>query len=58
MNERQWELYRLSVAEQWPDTPLKRAVIAAIKHRLREIDLQTGIQREKTLAASGWAGRP
>ena len=28
MNERQWELYRLSVAETWPDSPYKAATIA------------------------------
>jgi hypothetical protein len=34
MNERQWELYRLSVVETWSDTPYKRAVSAAIEHKL------------------------
>jgi hypothetical protein len=34
MNERQWELYRLSVVETWADSPYKRAVSAAIEHKL------------------------
>lgn len=38
MNERQFELYRLSVAEQMPDSPHKSAVINAIKHKLMRLD--------------------
>jgi hypothetical protein len=34
MNERQWELYRLSVVEKWSDSPYKRAVSVAIEHKL------------------------
>jgi hypothetical protein len=34
MTERQWELYRLSVVDQWPESAHKAAVIAAIKHKL------------------------
>ena len=34
MNERQWELYRLSVVETWTESPYKRAVSAAIEHKL------------------------
>ena len=34
MNERQWELYRLSVVQTWSDSPYKRAVSAAIEHKL------------------------
>jgi hypothetical protein len=34
VSERQWELYRLSVVEKWSDSPLKRAVSAAIEHKL------------------------
>ena len=34
MNERQWELYRLSVVETWAESPYKRAVSAAIRHKL------------------------
>ena len=40
MNERQWELYRLSVVEEWPGSPYKAAVIGAIKHKLMILDLQ------------------
>jgi hypothetical protein len=38
MTERQWELYRLSVVETWPDSPFKAVTIAAIQHRLASID--------------------
>jgi hypothetical protein len=34
MNERQWELYRLSMVERWAQSPYKRAVMAAIQHKL------------------------
>ena len=34
VTERQWELYRLSVVEEWPESPHKAAVIGAIKHKL------------------------
>jgi hypothetical protein len=34
MDERQWELYRLSVVETWAESPYKRAVSAAIEHKL------------------------
>jgi len=34
MNEHQWELYRLSVVETWAESPYKRAVSAAIEHKL------------------------
>ena len=34
MNERQWELYRLSVVETWAESPYKGAVSAAIEHKL------------------------
>jgi cob(I)alamin adenosyltransferase len=34
MNERQWELYRLSVVVEWSESPYKRAVLAAIEHKL------------------------
>ncbi len=45
MNERQWELYRLSVVEQWSESPYKRAVSAAIEHKLMVLDQDT-IARE------------
>ena len=34
MTERQWELYRLSVVDEWPESPHKAAVIGAIRHKL------------------------
>jgi hypothetical protein len=40
MTERQWELYRLSVVEEWEESPYKRAVIGAIKHKLMILALQ------------------
>jgi hypothetical protein len=40
MTERQWEFYRLSVVEEWPDSPHKAAVIGAIKHKLMILALQ------------------
>jgi hypothetical protein len=38
MNERQWEFYRLSVVEGLPDSPLKRALLGAIQHKLTTLD--------------------
>jgi hypothetical protein len=32
--ERQWELYRRNVVEEWQESPYKAAVIGAIKHKL------------------------
>ncbi len=40
MSDLQWELYRLSVIETWPDTPYKAATLAAIRHRLTVIEQQ------------------
>jgi hypothetical protein len=40
MTERQWELYRLSVVEEWQESPHKAAVIGAIKHKLMVLALQ------------------
>jgi hypothetical protein len=34
MTERQWELYRLCVVVEWPESPYKEAVIGAIRHKL------------------------
>lgn len=34
VTERQWELYRLNVVEEWQESPYKAAVIGAIKHKL------------------------
>ena len=36
--ERQWELYRLSVAEGMPDSAYKTAVLAGIAHKLKMLD--------------------
>ena len=40
MTERQWELYRLSVVEEWQESPHKAAVLEAIKHKLMILALQ------------------
>jgi hypothetical protein len=45
MNERQWEFYRLSVVERWSESPYKRAVSAAIEHKLMVLD-QDKVARE------------
>ena len=34
MNERQWELYRLSVVKEWSESAYKTAVSAAIEYKL------------------------
>jgi hypothetical protein len=36
--ERQWELYRRSVAEGMPDSDYKAAVVAGIEHALSRLD--------------------
>jgi hypothetical protein len=36
--ERQWELYRQSVAEGMPDSDYKTAVLAGIAHALMRLD--------------------
>jgi hypothetical protein len=38
MSEHQWELYRLSVVETWPDSPYKAVTIAGIRHKLSMIE--------------------
>jgi len=40
MTEQQWELYRLSVVEEWQESPHKAAVVEAIKHKLMILALQ------------------
>lgn len=52
MNERQWELYRLSVVETWSESPYKRAVSAAIEHKLMILGQHTtgGVDRSPTPA--------
>ena len=46
MNERQWELYRLSVVEKWSDSPYKSAVSAAIEHKLMVLGQHTAVREE------------
>jgi len=46
MNERQWELYRLSVVEKWPESSLKKAVSAAIEHKLMALGQHTAACEE------------
>ena len=36
--ERQWELYRLSVVERMPDSEYKTAFLAGIAHKLMRLD--------------------
>lgn len=48
MNERQWELYRLSVVETWEESPYKRAVSAAIEHKLMVLGQQPTPAGEET----------
>jgi hypothetical protein len=36
--ERQWQLYRRSVAEWMPDSDYKTAVLAAVTHALSRLD--------------------
>jgi hypothetical protein len=36
--ERQWEIYRRSVAEKMPDSDYKKAVLAGIAHALMRLD--------------------
>jgi hypothetical protein len=51
MNERQWELYRLSVVEKWAESPYKRAVSAAIEHKLMVLgNTQPHAKLRETLA--------
>ena len=49
MNERQWELYRLSVVETWSDSPYRRAVSAAIEHKLMILEQPTNAGVDPTL---------
>jgi hypothetical protein len=52
MNERQWELYRLSVVERWSDSPYKRAVAAAIERKLMVLELQASLREDSNDHAS------
>lgn len=63
MNERQWELYRLSVVQTWADSPYKRAVSAAIEHKLMILGQPTNAGVDPTLIPAlrrfqgkGWEG--
>ena len=42
MSERQWEMYRLSVIEGIPDSPYRAAVLEAILHKLRMLEMLEG----------------
>lgn len=57
MNERQWELYRLSVVERWSESPYKKAVSAAIKHKLTVLDQDTVAREADNSNASVVTGR-
>ena len=52
MTERDWELYRLSVAESMPDSPYKLAVIEGIRQKL-EMLAQVEPARKQARAAAG-----
>jgi hypothetical protein len=47
MNERQWELYRLSVVKQAPESPLTAALISAIEHKLMTLDREEHTSRQR-----------
>jgi hypothetical protein len=53
MNERQWELYRLSIVEKWSESPYKRAVSAAIEHKLMVLRQHPAARGEAKKDASG-----
>jgi hypothetical protein len=64
MNERQWELYRLSVVETGAESPYKKAVSAAIEHKLTILGQLTNAGVDPTLTPAfrrfqgkGWEGR-
>ena len=56
MSDHQWELYRLSVVETWPDSPYKAATIAGIRHKLATIE-DTKAQIEKARDPLAWQAR-
>jgi hypothetical protein len=47
MTERQWELYRLSVVKEAPESPLTAALISAIEHKLMTIDFEEHTSRQR-----------
>jgi hypothetical protein len=51
MTEGQWELYRLSVVETWPDSPFKAATIAGIQDKLAAIEY---VEAPTNRASSDW----
>ena len=55
MTEQQWEFYRLSVVEEWPESPHKAAVIRAIKYKLMILTLQekASIKAPDTATSTG-----
>jgi hypothetical protein len=40
LTDRQWELYRRSIIEKWPESAHKAAVSAAINYKLMILDLE------------------
>jgi hypothetical protein len=46
MDERTFELYRLSVVQAMPDSKLKTALIQAIRHKLNVLDAKHADERE------------
>jgi hypothetical protein len=58
VNERQWELYRLSVVETWSESPYKRAVSAAIEHKLMVLGQYTAGREEAARDANAVSSRP
>ena len=59
--ERQWELYRRSVAEGMPDSDYKAAVLAGIAHALMRLDSieasRSPLNEDAAKARSGRNGR-
>jgi hypothetical protein len=52
--ERQWELYRRSVAEGMPDSDYKAAVLAGIEHALSRLDaIEDSRSRLRTFERGG-----
>jgi hypothetical protein len=47
MTERQWELYRLSVVKEAPETPHTAALISAIEHKLMTLGLEETTSRRR-----------
>jgi len=48
MNERQWELFRLSVEEKWVESPYKKAVCGAIQRKLISLEQDTAAGMKPT----------